>query len=106
MLRISENLAFKPTTYVKVTNAAPIEADLTASFILNNRLLLGGMFRTGDAVGFLVGFDVNEQFHVGYSFDWSYGLKTGRYNAGSHEILLRYDFLFFDKKRVRSPRYF
>lgn len=106
MLKLAENLSFKPTTYVKVTPGAPIEADLTASFILMKKLLVGAMFRTGDAFGALVGLDLTDQFHIGYSYDWSYGLQNFKYHQGSHEILLRYDFIFFDKKRIRSPRYF
>lgn len=106
MLNITDNLAFKPTTLIKVTPAAPIQADITASFIIMQKLLLGAMFRTGDAVGALIGFDITEQFHAGYSYDWSYGLKTSKYNKGSHEIVLRYDFRFFDKKQIHSPKYF
>lgn len=106
MLKISENLAFKPTTLIKVTPAAPIQADVTASFIIMKKLLVGAMFRTGDAFGALVGYDITDQFHVGYSYDWSFGLKTGKYNQGSHEIVLRYDFVFIDKKQIHSPRNF
>ncbi len=105
LLNISDNLAFKPTTLVKVTEAAPIQADVTASFILMKRLLLGVMYRTGDAIGGLVGFDITEQFHLGYSYDWSFGLETGKYNQGSHELILRYDFLL-NKKQIHSPRNF
>jgi type IX secretion system PorP/SprF family membrane protein len=103
---LADNLAFKPTTLVKFTEAAPIQADLTGSFIIMQKLLVGAMIRTGDAVGFLVGLDITEQLHMGYSFDWSYGLQTGRYNNGSHEIMLRYDFIFSSKRQIHSPRYF
>ncbi|MFL5753978.1 MAG: type IX secretion system membrane protein PorP/SprF [Bacteroidia bacterium] len=106
MIRISDNLDLKPTTLIKVTPAAPIQADLTASFIIRNKLLLGAMFRTGDSYGALVGLNITDQLHVGYSFDWSYGLRTPKYNQGSHELVLRYDFLFIDKKQIHSPRYF
>lgn len=106
VFNMSNNLAFKPTTLVKVTTGAPIQADVTASFIIMKRLLLGAMFRTGDAVGALVGFDISQQFHVGYSYDWSFGLRTFSYNQGSHEIMLRYDFIFNSKKQIQSPRYF
>jgi type IX secretion system PorP/SprF family membrane protein len=105
-LKISDQVEFKPTTFVKVTNAAPIQADLTASFIFSNRLLTGFMLRTGDALGVLVGITITDQFRVGYSFDWSYGNKTFKYNGGSHELMLSYDFIFKDKARIRSPRYF
>lgn len=106
MIRITDNLYFKPTSSIKVTPGAPIQANPTASFIIMKKLLIGAMFRSGDAVGALVGLDITEQFHLGYSFDWSYGLKTGPYNQGSHELVLRYDFLCFDKKQIHSPRYF
>ena len=88
VFNLGENVAFKPTTLVKVTAAAPVEIDVTASFIIMKRLLLGAMYRTGDAVGALVGFYATPQFYLGYSYDFSYGLKTPLYNMGSHEIIL------------------
>jgi len=106
MIKLGENLAFKPTMLVKVIPSAPIEGDFTASFVIMNRLLLGAMVRTGDALGGLIGIDITEQLHVGYSYDWSYGLRTFKYNGGSHEIILRYDFLCIGKKQIHSPRYF
>lgn len=106
VIPLTDRLAFKPTTFVKVTAGVPIEADITASFLIMKRLLLGAAFRTGDSFGGLVGFDITEQLHAGYSYDWSYGLKTGKYNQGSHEIMLRYDFIFHSKKQIHSPRYF
>jgi type IX secretion system PorP/SprF family membrane protein len=106
VIKISDNLAFKPTTLVKVTAGAPIQADLTASFIIVKKLTLGVMYRSGDAAGALIGFDITNQFHLGYSYDWSYGLKTSVYNQGSHELMLRYDFIYGSKKQIHSPRYF
>jgi type IX secretion system PorP/SprF family membrane protein len=106
VFNMTPNLAFKPTTLVKVTANAPVQADVTGSFIIHQRLLLGAMYRTGDAFGALVGIDITEQFHIGYSYDWSYGLRSNRYNQGSHEVMLRYDFVFKGKKQIHSPRYF
>lgn len=106
LFHVAENLDFKPTSYVKVTAGAPIEADLTASFIIQQRFLVGAMIRTGDAIGGLIGLDITDQLHFGYSYDWSFGLKTSRYNKGSHELVLRYDLPFLNKKQIHSPRYF
>jgi type IX secretion system PorP/SprF family membrane protein len=106
LINLTDNLAFKPTTLVKVTMAAPIQADFTASFVIMKRLLIGAMVRTGDAFGGLVGIDITDQLHIGYSYDWSYGLKSGKYNKGSHELMLRYDFDFLSKKQIHSPRNF
>jgi len=106
VFKLSDDLDFKPTTLVKVTAAAPIQADLTASFIIMEKILLGAMYRTGDGFGGLIGFNVSDQLHIGYSYDWSMGLKTSKYNSGSHEVMLRYDFIFASKKQIHSPRYF
>lgn len=106
LIPISDNVSFKPTTFIKVTAAAPIEADITASFILMKKLLVGVMYRTGDAIGGLAGYDITEQFHFGYSYDWSFGLKTNIYNKGSHELILRYDILSPNQKQIHSPRNF
>lgn len=106
MIKLADNLEFKPTTLVKMTSSAPVQADLTASFIIMKKLLLGANYRTGDSFGALVGIDITEQLHLGYSFDWSYGLETFKYNQGSHELMLRYDFIFSSKRQIHSPRYF
>jgi type IX secretion system PorP/SprF family membrane protein len=106
VFNLSENLAFKPTTLIKATAGAPIQADLTGSFIVMKRLLLGAMYRSNDSFGGLVGFDLTEQFHLGYSYDFSFGLRTFKNNQGSHEIVLRYDFIFSSKNQIHSPRYF
>lgn len=99
-------LQLRPTTYLKVTSGAPFEADITALFYYDQRFWVGPMFRTGDAFGLLAGINITPQFSLGYSFDWSFGLSTGKYNTGSHELLLRYDFVFKDNKKILSPRYF
>ncbi|MFN3404920.1 MAG: type IX secretion system membrane protein PorP/SprF [Cytophagaceae bacterium] len=103
---LGNNIKFKPTTFVKATNGAPIEADLTGMLIFSDKIEVGAMFRTGDAIGALFGINLSDQLRFGYSFDWSYGIPTGRYNYGSHELILRYDFIYKDRYKVRSPRYF
>jgi type IX secretion system PorP/SprF family membrane protein len=103
---LNESIKLKPTTFVKVTNGAPIEADLTATFIFNDRFWLGTMYRTGDALGVLAGMNITDQFGLGYSFDWSFKNTTVQYNVGSHELMLRYDLVYKVKDDIRSPRYF
>ena len=83
-----------------------MEVDLTAMFVMNKKLELGGMWRSNDAIGILVGYTFKENFRVGYSFDWSYGNKTFTYNYGSHEVMLRYDLFYKGNKDIISPRYF
>lgn len=106
MLNISQDVMLKPTTYLKMTHGAPIEIDITASFYFYNRFILGAMFRSADAIGALAGFKITDQWTLGYSYDWSILNRIPNNNFGSHEIVLRYDLIFLDSHRVRSPRYF
>lgn len=105
-LNKTETIKLKPTTFVKVTEAAPLELDLTALFYFHDKYWVGPMWRSGDALGVLAGLNITDQFSLGYSFDWSYGNTTFKYNGGSHELMLRYDLIFKDKGRIKSPRYF
>ncbi len=105
VFNLSEKVLLKPTGLLKVTKGAPIQGDITANFIFNNKFRIGGMYRTGAALGVLLGLNITDQLSVGYSYDWSTTNTTYKYNDGSHEIMLRYDFIFNNKK-VRSPRYF
>ncbi len=103
---LENRIQFKPTAMIKYTYRAPIQIDLTASLIIRDRLILGLMYRYRDATGLLLGFNITEQLMLGYSFDWSFANRTGRYNNGSHEFVLRYDFLFRNSQGARSSRYF
>lgn len=80
----------KPTTLIKVTGGAPLQADLTGNVIYNDQITAGISLRTGDAMGLLLGYVIND-FTLGYSFDFSYTNTTFKYNGGSHEIMLRYN---------------
>ena len=106
VFNLSKDVKLKPTCFIKATQAAPLQGDVTANFILKDKYILGAMYRTGDAVGALLGYNITEQFTVGYSFDWSMANTTGKYNNGSHEIMLRYDLISKTKAKIKSPRFF
>ena len=62
------------------------------------------MYRHQDAVGVLAQYNINDDFSIGYSYD--YPLSTlHNYSGGSHEIMLGY-LLGKPVKGIRSPRYF
>ena len=108
VFNLTENgsIKLKPTTFFKITNGSPIEGDITATFLFNDKFWAGPMFRTGDAYGGLIGYYFTNQLSAGYSYDWSFTNSTSKYNSGSHEIMLRYDFIYKDKSKIKSPRYF
>jgi type IX secretion system PorP/SprF family membrane protein len=104
VLDLSRDLKFKPSFMLRAVEGAPLSLDLDASFLLQDRLWLGAMYRVGNAFGVLAQYQVNEQLRIGYAFDMT-TTKVGAYTAGTHEIMLSYDFRF-TKGRTISPRYF
>ena len=103
---LSEDVTLVPTSYLKVTRGAPMELDLTTNFYFYERFMLGAMFRTRDAIGVLAGLRITDQWMLGYSYDWSIMNHIPNNNFGSHEIVLRYDFILNETHRVTSPRHF
>jgi len=106
VMEMNPKVKFIPTSLLKITAGTPIELDVTSRFLFNEKYWLGAMYRTGDALGILAGIQINQQFAVGYSFDFSFTNKTFKYNNGSHELMLRYDFEYSKRTKIRSPRYF
>ncbi|MBN2756272.1 MAG: type IX secretion system membrane protein PorP/SprF [Bacteroidales bacterium] len=106
VFKLSEIFMLRPATFIKITEAAPIEADISALLYVKEKFWVGAMYRTGDALGALAGINITDYLTVGYSFDWSMTNTTFKYNAGSHEIIIRYDLVLAGNKKIRSPRYF
>ncbi len=101
---LSRDLKFKPSFMFRTVEGAPLSLDLNASFLLRDRIWFGAMYRLGNAFGVMGQYQVNDQFRIGYAFDLT-TTKIGGYNAGTHEIMLSYDFRFVKGKTI-SPRYF
>ncbi len=101
---MSQGLKFKPSFMLRVVEGSPMSMDLTANFLLRDKIWFGMLYRVGNAVGVLGQYQVNDQFRVGYAFDLT-TTKLGAYNAGTHEIMINYD-LRFIKGRTVTPRYF
>ncbi|NQY66442.1 MAG: type IX secretion system membrane protein PorP/SprF [Flavobacteriales bacterium] len=102
----SSNLVLKPTSLLKVTQGAPVELDMTLMVIYNEQLEMGFMFRTQAATGILIGYNIMKNLRAGYAFDWSFVNRTLRDNNGTHEIMIRYDFVKKDEGKIISPRFF
>lgn len=103
---LGKTVECKPSTFIKVVEGTMPQFDLTAMFVFNKKFEVGAMWRSSDAAGILLGYTINRNFRVGYSFDWSYGLRTFQYNFGSHELMLRYDLHKKGGDDIISPRYF
>lgn len=101
---VSESTKFKPAFLIKSVKGAPLQADLTANFMFHDKFVIGGAWRWSAAVSGLVGFQVDSNWFLGYTYD-SDTTKLANYNSGSHEIFLRYEFKGKQEKII-SPRFF
>ena len=101
---LNENIKFKPAGLAKIVTGAPLQVDVTANFMFNEKFVVGLAYRWSAALSALVGFQVNDSWYIGYGYD----LETTRlagYNSGSHEVFLRYE-LFNKYDKIVSPRFF
>ena len=102
---LGNNFVFLPSGLIKYVKNAPVQADITASFLMSNILTIGASYRTANALGMIVEVNLGKGFAIGYSYDiWFNALKA--YNQGSHEIRLGYEFDLFGRERMLTPRYF
>lgn len=97
-------LKFKPSTFIKYVNGAPLIFDVSANFLMNDKLHLGVGYRWDDSVNALVGFYVSPKIRLGYSYDYSI-TNLNQFNAGSHEIFLKFNLIPILTK-IKSPRFF
>jgi len=104
VFEISEITKFKPAFLVKAVEGAPLQVDLSANFMLNNKFVLGGAWRWEAAMSGLAGFQVNDNWFIGYTYDTD-STKLANYNSGSHELFMRYEFIG-KKEKIVSPRFF
>lgn len=105
VIPLSDKIMFKPSTLVKYASHAPVDVDLNANFLFNEKIWLGASYRSGNnTMVFMIELQATPNLKIGYSYDACMGgLKN--YNQGSHEIMLGYDLNLF-RPRVLTPRYF
>ncbi|MES2544726.1 MAG: type IX secretion system membrane protein PorP/SprF [Bacteroidota bacterium] len=101
---INADFKFKPSILTKFVKGAPLQADLSANFIYQQKFTLGVAYRWDAAISGLAGFQVNDSWFIGYAYDRDI-TKISGYSSGSHEIFLRYE-LFKDLGKAISPRFF
>jgi type IX secretion system PorP/SprF family membrane protein len=100
----SSGVMFKPATVIRLVNGAPVSFDVSANFLIQQKLWLGVAYRYLDSFAGIISFQFTEHLQAGYSYDFGTS-RLNNYHNGSHEIMLSYDFFRKDIK-TRSPRYF
>jgi type IX secretion system PorP/SprF family membrane protein len=101
---LTNDIKFKPAVLTKIVEGAPLQADVSANFMFNNKFVVGVAYRWSAALSAMVGFQVSEGLYIGYGYDHE-TTNLNHYNSGSHEIFLRYE-LFKNNNKIITPRFF
>lgn len=104
IIELNDRVVFRPSGLMRANfNSTPL-LDINASFLFDQAIWVGVSYRTNSSVAAILEYEINEQFKIGYSYDYSFS-NLGNYHSGSHEIFLGYNFNVF-RSRMRSPRYY
>jgi len=99
-------LKFKPALLTKLVQGAPLQVDLSANFLFNEKLVLGAAYRWDAAVSAMFGFQLSDQLLIGIAYDReTTALGATTFNDGSFELVVRYDFIRAIGN-LKSPRFF
>lgn len=96
---------FKPAFVSKIGAGKPA-LDLTANFLFQEKFTVGTAYRWNAAISALIGFQVDEHWFLGYTYDFD-TTQLNQYNAGSHELFMRFDWMgSFTSKNKNNKRFF
>ncbi len=100
------NVKFKPAVLSKLVFGTPLQVDLSANFLLYERLTLGVAYRWSAAVTGQIGFQISDALMIGFAYDReTTELGQSQFNDGSYEVMLRFE-LFKKYNRMLTPRFF
>lgn len=101
---VSPTVKLKPSVLTKMVSGAPLQVDLSANVLLQDKFTMGLSYRWSAAATAMAGIQITDGLLVGYSYDFD-TTSLENYNSGSHEIFLRFE-LFNIQKRIITPRFF
>ncbi|SHJ25399.1 type IX secretion system membrane protein, PorP/SprF family [Arenibacter nanhaiticus] len=103
---LERGFKFKPALLTKVVGGAPLQVDVSANFLYNEKFSFGAAYRWDAAVSGMVGFQISDQFTIGLAYDReTTALGNTQFNDGSFEVFLRFE-VEKSVRRMRSRRFF
>lgn len=97
-------MAFKPTMLVAATRGLPLQYDLAANVLLNEKFWLGLVLRSGNALSFVSQWIMDNNLRLGFAMDLTYN-EIFPYQYGTYEVTLGFDIDFFGRSYIRE-KYF
>ncbi len=101
---LNKEITFRPSAVIRYTNNAPINIDINANVLLDEKLWIGLGMRSNQDIVIMAEYNISRLFRVGYSYDASTRLVRTS-NKGTHELFMGFDLDFFKSKTI-SPRIF
>lgn len=101
---LTDDLLFKPALLTKMVQGSPLQLDISANFLIHDKLTLGAAYRWSAAISGLIGFQVSDQLMLGFAYDRE-TTELQQYNDGSYEVFLRFE-LFNRNDGLKNPRFF
>jgi type IX secretion system PorP/SprF family membrane protein len=98
IFKLDKDLKLKGMAMIKAVKNAPVQLDLTANFLIKNMIWAGLSFRTNSSIAAIMGVQINPDFLVNYSYDYSVN-SIRKYSQGSHEIGITY---LFSYKKIKN----
>lgn len=87
--KLSEAVKVTPSVLIRVQEKAPLSFDINLTTVLYDAVGLGVSYRLNDSVVGLFELQLNQNFHVGYAYDFTTS-KLSTFSNGTHEIMINY----------------
>jgi type IX secretion system PorP/SprF family membrane protein len=119
MVRLADDVQLKPSVLIKQVKGSPTSYDLNAMFLFQERIWLGGSFRSNvrvfedqlqedlskrNAVALVMEYFVLPNMRVGYAYDYNLNALNS-YRTESHELSVGV-YLNRQRKIIYNPRWF
>lgn len=88
-MKLSNKVKLFPSALVRFQDEAPVSFDLNSTLVLYDVVGLGVSYRLEEGVVGLFELQINQNFHVGYAYDYT-ASELRNYSNGSHELMINY----------------
>ena len=84
---VVDKFTIQPSVFMKYVEPTPIQFNATLRLVYDEFLWVGASYRSEDAVGFMIGYTLQDNISFGYSYDMPIS-DIQNFSTGSHEVML------------------
>lgn len=96
---VTDDIELEPSVMMKAMSSVPIQFDFNLKATYMQTAWLGFSYRTADAIAVMIGYNLDSQLMIGYSYDVIIS-NIKKASSGSHEVMLG---IRFNKARKSTP---